>query len=129
MNSSTLFLILSLILGGLISSTVRAQSDSLDIRLPQKVKTLIERKKAINKQQFETQYYALQLYYGNYTAAKRLLQGFEEKYPTWETELVFETPNYKVRVGRFKNLKIANQKLEKIRQEYPSAFLLEPNNL
>jgi len=34
-----------------------------------------------------------------------------------------------VRVGRFKDLNIANQKLEEIRKEYPSAFLLEPNNL
>lgn len=129
MNNSQPFLFLALFLSSVLGSTVFAQSDSLSIRLPEKVKTLIERKKEINQKQFDSQYYALQLYYGNYTAAKRLLKAFEEKYPTWETELVFETPNYKVRVGRFKDLNIANQKLEKIRQEYPSAFLLEPNNL
>lgn len=129
MNNTKLFLLLFTLLGSCLCSTILAQSDSLDIRLPKEVKTLIERKKELNKKQFNDQYYALQLYYGNYTAATRLLKAFQEKYPTWETELVFETPNYKVRVGRFKDLNIANQKLEKIRQEYPSAFLLEPNNL
>ena len=77
----------------------------------------------------ENQYYAIQLYYGNNTAANRILTDFKFNFPDWEAELSFETPNYKVRVGRFKDLNIANQKLEEIRKIYPSAFLLEPNNL
>lgn len=111
------------------SSTLFAQDDSLAITLPKKVEKMILLKKELNKQLFNRQYYAIQLYYGNYTAANRLLKAFKTKYTTWETELIFETPNYKVRVGRFKNLNIANQKLEEIRSEYPAAFLLEPNNL
>jgi len=90
---------------------------------------LIEQKKTLNKQIFNAQYYAIQLYYGNNTAAERILTAFKEAHPDWEAELSFETPNYKVRVGRFKDLNVANQKLEEIRKEYPSAFLLEPNNL
>ena len=90
---------------------------------------MIQLKKELNKQQFNRQYFAIQLYYGNYTAANRLLKAFKANHTTWETELIFETPNYKVRVGRFKDLNIANQKLEEIRVEYPAAFLLEPNNL
>ena len=78
---------------------------------------------------FENQYYAIQLYYGNNTAANRILKEFKVNFPEWKAELSFETPNYKVRVGRFKDLNIASQKLEEIRKVYPSAFLLEPNNL
>ena len=111
------------------SSTLFAQKDSLDITLPQKVEKMIQLKKALNKEQFNRQYYAIQLYYGSNTTANRILKAFKSKYATWETELIFETPNYKVRVGRFKDLNIANQKLEEIREEYPAAFLLEPNNL
>jgi hypothetical protein len=43
--------------------------------------------------------------------------------------LSFETPNYKVRVGNFKEYLKASEELEFIRKMYPSAFLLKPNNL
>lgn len=111
------------------SSTISAQEKTSKIETSPAVKTLIERKIEINKAVFENQYYAIQLYYGNNTAANRILKEFRVNFPEWEVELSFETPNYKVRVGRFKDLNIASQKLEEIRKVYPSAFLLEPNNL
>ena len=111
------------------SSTVRAQEAASKIQTSTEVEALIARKIDINQSVFENQYYAIQLYYGNNTAANRILNEFTARFPEWETELSFETPNYKVRVGRFKNLNTANQKLEEIRKVYPSAFLLEPNNL
>ena len=111
------------------SSTISAQDKTSKIETSPAVKTLIERKIEINKAVFENQYYAIQLYYGNNTAANRILKEFRVNFPEWEVELSFETPNYKVRVGRFKDLNIASQKLEEIRKVYPSAFLLEPNNL
>ena len=112
-----------------LSSTISGQERPSKIETSPEVKTLIERKIEINKTVFENQYYAIQLYYGNNTAANRILEEFKVNFPEWEAELSFETPNYKVRVGRFKDLNIASQKLEEIRRVYPSAFLLEPNNL
>jgi hypothetical protein len=112
-----------------LGSTVFAQEKTSSIETSEAVEMLIEQKKKVNKKVFNAQYYAIQLYYGNNTAAERILTAFREVYPDWEAELSFETPNYKVRVGRFKDLNIANQKLEEIRKKYPSAFLLEPNNL
>jgi len=112
-----------------LGSTVFAQEKTSSIETSEAVEMLIEQKKKVNKKVFNAQYYAIQLYYGNNTAAERILTAFREAYPDWEAELSFETPNYKVRVGRFKDLNIANQKLEEVRKEYPSAFLLEPNNL
>ena len=106
-----------------------SQQSSSTVVIDQKIKDIIAVKKALNQTQFETQYYAIQLYYGNYTAAQRIATAFKEAYPTWEAKVDFDSPNYKVRVGRFKELSIAQQKLELIRKEYPAAFLLEPNNL
>jgi hydrogenase maturation factor len=111
------------------SSTISGQEKSSKIETSPSVKTLIERKIEVNKAVFENQYYAIQLYYGNNTAANRILKEFKVNFPEWEAELSFETPNYKVRVGRFKDFNLASQKLEEIRKVYPSAFLLEPNNL
>ena len=112
-----------------LSSTISGQEKPSKIETPPRVKTLVERKIEINKAVFENQYYAIQLYYGNNTAANRILEEFKVNFTEWEAELSFETPNYKVRVGRFKDLNLASQKLEEIRRIYPSAFLLEPNNL
>ena len=111
------------------SSTLWSQEKTSEIILPEKVQKLLERKKELNLEQFNSQYYAIQLYYGDYNAVTEVLNKFKGDFPDWESELTFETPNYKVRVGRFKNLNIANQKLEEIRKVYPNAFLLEPNNL
>ncbi len=111
------------------SSTLWSQEKTSEIILPEKVQKLLERKKELNLEQFNSQYYAIQLYYGDYNAVTEVLNKFKGDFPDWETELTFETPNYKVRVGRFKNLNIANQKLEEIRKVYPNAFILEPNNL
>lgn len=113
----------------LLSTAMWSQQSSSTVVIDQKIKDIIAVKKALNQTQFETQYYAIQLYYGNYTAAQRIATAFKEAYPTWEAKVDFDSPNYKVRVGRFKELSIAQQKLELIRKEYPAAFLLEPNNL
>ena len=65
----------------------------------------------------------------NLNEANKVKDKYEKLFSEWKSDIVFETPNYKVRVGRFKDLNIASQKLEEIRKYYPSAFLLEPNNL
>ena len=121
--------VLSAILLFFISSTLYGQQNESEVVLSPEVKKMIILKKEINQKVFNSQYYAIQLYYGNNTAAERILNEFKAAYPSWETDLSFETPNYKVRVGRFKDLNIANKKLEEIRKNYPAAFLLEPNNL
>ena len=129
MKNYHLFHSMAVLFFAVFSSTVSAQDSTSKIQTSEAVQRLVDRKIEINKSVFEQQYYAIQLYYGNYTAAERILEEFSATFPLWETELSFETPNYKVRVGRFKNLNLANQKLEEIRKVYPSAFLLEPNNL
>lgn len=113
----------------LFSTVMWSQQSSSTVVIDQKIEDIIAVKKALNQTQFETQYYAIQLYYGNYTAAQRIATAFKQAYPSWEAKVDFDSPNYKVRVGRFKELSIAQQKLEVIRKEYPAAFLLEPNNL
>ena len=46
-----------------------------------------------------------------------------EKYPVDSAFFYFETPNYKVRVGKFKSRIIAEKKLREIKQIFKSAFI------
>ena len=123
---TTLFFLL---LSGGIASRVFGQDTLVKINQDSKIEQLVAIKKALDSERYNAQYFAIQLYYGNYTAAKNIAQEFSEKFEEIETSLVFETPNYKVRVGRFKDINKANILLEEIKRIYPGAFLLEPNNL
>ena len=67
-----------------LGSTVFAQKKTSTIETSDAVKMLIEQKKKLNKQIFNAQYYAIQLYYGNNTAAERILTAFKEAHPDWE---------------------------------------------
>ena len=122
----TLFILL---LSGGIASQVFGQDTLVQINQDSKIEQLVAIKKALDSERYNAQYFAIQLYYGNYTAAKNIAQEFSEKFEEIETSLVFETPNYKVRVGRFKDINKANILLEEIKEIYLGAFLLEPNNL
>ena len=110
-------------------STIFGQSKNFDIEIDEELKKLLSLKILVNKKNYEKNYYAIQIYNGNYEKAKMTLYDFKKKFPDWETSLSFETPNYKVRVGNFKEFLDASKKLEFIRKSYPSAFLLRPNNL
>ena len=110
-------------------STIFGQSKNFDIEIDEELKKLLSLKILVNKKNYEKNYYAIQIYNGNYEKAKMTLSDFKKKFPDWESSLSFETPNYKVRVGNFKEFLEASKKLEFIRKLYPSAFLLRPNNL
>ena len=118
-----------LLLSGGMASQVFGQDTLVQINQDSKIEQLVVIKKELNSERYNSQYFAIQLYYGNYTAAQNIAQAFSEKFEEIETSLVFETPNYKVRVGRFKDINKANMLLEEIKKIYPGAFLLEPNNL
>ena len=110
-------------------STIFGQSRNLDIEMSEEIEKLLSLKILINRDFYKNNYYAIQLYNGNYEKAKKIQSEFKNKFPEWESNLSFETPNYKVRVGNFKELLEASKRLDFIRKLYHSAFLLRPNNL
>ena len=63
------------------SSSLFGQNNTSSIVVSQEVEELIERKIEINKEVFASQYYAIQLYYGNYTAANNILNNFKLSFP------------------------------------------------
>ena len=54
----------------------------------------------------------LQLYYGNLDIASKILKKTKETFPHIPVELNFETPNYKVQAGYFKDKLIGNYDLQ-----------------
>ena len=86
-------------------------------------------KKEYSKRVFESTFYTIQIYYGGFEEADSILEDFRESYQEIKSNLIFETPNYKVRIGEYKDINIASQKLEEIRRIYPSSFIIKLSNL
>jgi hypothetical protein len=85
-------------------------------------------KKEIDRDLYESQFFTIQLYYGDFIKAEKVFKNFKEDFPEWEVELSFETPNYKVQIGNYKDYYFGLNKLKEIKSFYPSAFLLETKN-
>jgi len=86
-------------------------------------------KKEYSKRIFESTFYTIQIYYGGLVEADSILEDFRENYQEIKSNLIFETPNYKVRIGEYKDINIASQKLEEIRRIYPSSFIIKLSDL
>ncbi len=92
------------------------------------IKKLMTLKKEVDSETYASHFFTIQLYYGKYEVAERIITAFKENYPEWDADLSFETPNYKVQVGRFKQYYNALNKLNEIKKVYPGAFLLTLKN-
>ena len=120
--------LISLILFFLSHSIANAQDENViyNDTLTQK---LFQIKKDYSKRIFESTYYTIQIYFGDLKNADSILIDFQENYEGIKSELIFETPNYKVRIGEYKDINIASQKLEGIRRTYPGSFIIKLSKL
>ena len=92
-------------------------------------KKFFQIKKNFSKKTFESTYYTIQIFYGNLIEADSIYNDFKENYQDVKSELIFETPNYKVRIGEYKDINVAAQSLEKIRRIYPGSFIIKLSEL
>jgi len=92
-------------------------------------KKFFQIKKDFSKKTFESTYYTIQIFYGSLNEADSIHNDFRENYKDIKSELIFETPNYKVRIGEYKDINVASQSLEKIRRIYPGSFIIKLSDL
>lgn len=118
--SNSLFLLLFFI----FSMTVFGQEGKITVRQNPIIDSLLVIKIENDRRIYETQYFTIQLFYGNYGKAKEKIERFKETFPEIEVNLSFETPNYKVQAGRYKNRLKASQQLDTIKNTFPTAFIL-----
>ena len=112
----------------LYSSSLNCQENS--IRYNDTItKKFYDLKKDYSKRIFESTFYTIQIYFGDLKKADSILEDFRKNYQEIKSNLIFETPNYKVRIGKYKDVNIASQKLEEIRKIYPSSFIIKLSDL
>ena len=113
----------------LISSPLISQEIDQSKGPDSTIKKLLKLKTDYNKKIYESSFYTIQIYYGNLKEADSISEVFSEEFEEIETSLIFETPNYKVRVGKFKTIIDASKTLENIKRKFRSAFILKKDEL
>ena len=103
------------------------QSDSIIINEDPKLTKVLELKKLVNQETFTSGQYTVQIFSGNFNDSQELMNKIEEDEDFAEFFFSFETPYYKIRVGKFVSKITAIKELKKIKKKYPSAFILQPN--
>ena len=106
---------------------ILCQSDSIIINEDPKLTKVLELKKLVNQETFTSGQYTVQIFSGNFKDSQELMNKIKEDKDLDEIFFIFETPYYKIRVGKFVSKIKAIKELKKIKKKYPSAFILKPN--
>ena len=112
-----------------ISNTVIAQEGTITIKQNLKIDSLLNKKIELDRKRFANEYFTLQLYYGNLSQAKEILEVVRDKFSDIPAEINYDNPNYKVQAGRFKNKINGLKTLDTLKRIFPSAFLLKKKTL
>tara|TARA_B100001093_G_C26791737_1_gene999283 strand:- start:667 stop:1044 length:378 start_codon:yes stop_codon:yes gene_type:complete len=110
-----------------ISCTIYSQNFKSKINENPKFKRLLELSKKANNEYFKSNYFSIQIFSGNFKNADSISNFVKREYVDDSIFFFFETPNYKVHVGKFKSKIEAQKRLRNVSKVFKSAFILKPN--
>ena len=109
----------------LFSNQVFSQNEGkLEIQSSEKIKNIIKQKEAYNKQLKNIKGFKIQLFNGSEQGAYKTREDFSTMFPDIEIKIQFFSPEWKVRVGNYKNRLDADRALFEIKQAFPGAIIL-----
>ena len=121
--NKTLFSILIMF----ISVNSFTQEGTLVLVQDHKLTKLMELKKEVNSVDFTSGQYTVQVFNGQYEKGIELIEELMSDEKFKDVYFSFETPYYKIRIGKFVSKIEAIKELQKIKKTFPSAFILKPN--
>jgi len=118
-----LFIWKLLVISVLFSAKMMAQEGTVSIQKSFEIERVLELKKELNKDQ---SFIKIQIYSGIRLGAETALDNFKADFPELTVEMTYETPNYKIWVGKFRTQLEADRGLRLVRTRFPNAFLVKP---
>jgi len=100
-----------------------AQQGQVNIEQDDKIVELLDIYKSSNESH---EYYRIQVGFGSYAKARSIKENVEIDFPGLSSKIDFDSPTYRVRIGRFKTKLEAERKFKEVRVKYPDAMLLKP---
>lgn len=115
--------ICTIVLTAIFTHFGHAQSAEVNIQQDEEISQLLDLYKSTLS---NNEYYRIQVGFGDYAKAKDLKANVERDFPGLPSKIDFDSPTYRVRVGRFSSKLDAERKFNEIRVKYPDAMLLKP---
>ncbi|MEC7478830.1 MAG: hypothetical protein VYE52_03055 [Bacteroidota bacterium] len=116
------------IIGLLFLNITYSQTDKYNLFDDPKLDSVLKIKKMIDKRIFKKNYYSIQLFSGQFGIGDSISRLVSKNFIEDSVYFYFETPNYKVRLGKYKSKLDAEKKLKILRKEFKSAFIFMPDN-
>ena len=113
----------------LISTLSFCQETDIEISKSEVFKNLLNLHKNASEEKHNIDYYSVQIYNGNYKDADSIYNFCQNVFVSDSIFLFYETPNYKVQVGKFWDKLKAQKKLKEIQRKFKSAFILKPKGV
>ena len=107
----------------LFSTPILGQEGVVHINKSTEIDRVLALKKELNKDQ---DYIKIQIYNGNREGAETTLLSFKTDFPNQFVEMKYETPNYKIWVGKFRTRLEADRELLAVKKLFPNAFPFKP---
>lgn len=116
---------------GALSQTAKMEEllGKLQIRQDPRITDLIVRHTQINQRKHGTDGFRLEIFFSSESKARehamRVRNEFNLVFPDVASYLLFQTPNFKVRIGDFRNKSEALKAKAYISSKYPNAFIVK----
>ena len=125
MTKKNKFLLTAAVCIGATTLTM-AQEGHVTIQQDELIPLLLEQKTQMGKDGILGDRYRIQLFSGDNNQASKVIKEYRSLFPEWSSTIVYETPNYKVWVGNFRNSLDADKALLDIKKSFPAAFTFKP---
>jgi len=116
---------------GIYNQTARLEAllDKLPIRQDPRITDLLVRHSQINQRRRGTDGFRLEIFFSSDNKARenatRVKNEFNLVFPDIPAYVTFQTPNFKVRIGDFRNKSEALKSKAYIASKYPNAFIVK----
>ncbi len=111
-----------------ISIKSKAQEVYVEIEQDEKINILLEKRKQLLTTGDLKTHFSIQVISGSLETARKILKDCKNKFPDIKSNIVYDEPYYKVRVGEYRNQLDADRSLLTISKEYSGAFVFKPKN-
>ncbi len=124
MNRKNIFIAGAFIFG--IGFSGFGQEGRVQVRQDSLIPQLLNLKTEMGKESRIGDRYRIQIFSGDNKKASDAIKEFRNLYSDWPSTIVYETPNYKVWIGNFRNSLEADRALTEIKKSFPAAFRFKP---
>ena len=110
-----------------ISLNSFSQEGKIKLNQDPRLTELMKLKKEVNQETFTSGQFTIQVYNGHYESGVKLMEELNSNDKFQDVLFSFETPYYKIRIGKYVSKIEAIKELKLIKKTFPSAFILKPN--